>query len=246
MSAPEPTSDLAAGEAAAAAAAEIEAPSRRTLRAEAWLASLGVLAALGLVKHIGLLVPVVRSWGFTVALGLQLYVPLVMRDSRGITSESLGLTAKRWRADLKYLLIWMVVITVPYVAGYHFLQTGYVGRPYTGNLTSEPFQRFLTQTLVVALAEELFFRGYLQERLQQLFPAKRKLFGAPFGLAIVLTSVVFALAHFVGEYRPYRLGPFFPSLLFGWFRARTGSILAAVGFHAYANLLSDTLQQLYR
>ena len=223
---------------------EAPPPTRAEVRAEAWLAALGVLAALTGVKHLGAVIPLVRTWGFTAALGLQLYVPLVLRDRRGVSTESLGLSLGRWRDDLRYFSIWAVVITVPYALGYHLLQV-YVGRPFTGSLTTGPFTTFVSQTLVIALAEELYFRGYLQERLQRLFPARRTVFGAPFGVAIVLTSVIFALAHFLGEYRLYRLGPFFPSLLFGWFRARTGTIVAAVGFHAYANLLSDVLRDLY-
>jgi membrane protease YdiL (CAAX protease family) len=38
-----------------------------------------------------------------------------------------------------------------------------------------------------------------------------------------------------------RLAVFFPALVFGWMRARTGSILAGATFHALCNLFADVL-----
>ena len=68
---------------------------------------------------------------------------------------------------------------------------------------------------VIGLSEELFFRGYIQERFQRRFPGGLPILGVRLGPAILLTSAVFALAHFVGDYRPARLATFFPSLVFG-------------------------------
>ena len=106
--------------------------------------------------------------------------------------------------------------------------------------------KLLTQVFLVALPEELFFRGYLQRRMELLWPAKRRLFGTPFGLAIVLSSLVFALGHFLGEYRLDRLGPFFPALLFGLLRTRTNSLVTPVLYHGFCNVLSDALFVSYK
>lgn len=219
---------------------------RSVLVREVWIAAVGVLLALGLVKHLVPLVPFVKSYGATIALGLQMYAPLMMRGARGITLESLGLRRDTWALDLKWFFVWSAVVTVPFALGHHVWQTQLMGRPFNFGLPDGVVQRLLTQGLIVAMAEELFFRGYLQERLERLWPAKRKLFGAPFGLAIVVSSAVFALAHFVGEYNPARLGPFFPSLLFGLARARTGSIISAIGLHAYFNVLGELVWASYR
>jgi membrane protease YdiL (CAAX protease family) len=219
---------------------------RAALAREAWLASAGILLALGAIKHAGHFVPLLAAYGGTLALGLQLYLPLLLRGRRGVSNESLGLTLARWRTDLKVWAVWAAVVTVPFALGHHLWQTALMGRPFVPGLPEGLLQHFFMQTLIVALAEEVFFRGYLQERLQRLWPARRTLFGAPFGLAIVVTSVVFALAHFVGEYNPARLGPFFPGLLFGWLRARTRTVVGAAAFHAYANLLGDLLWGSYR
>ena len=103
----------------------------------------------------------------------------------------------------------------------------------------------LNQVLVIAIPEELFFRGYLQGRLEARWPPGRRLLGAGVGRALLLSSVLFALGHFLVDFNPQRLAVFFPGLIFGWMRARTGSIAAGAGFHALCNLLADVLHGSY-
>jgi len=38
---------------------------------------------------------------------------------------------------------------------------------------------------------------------------------------------------------------FFPSILFGWLRARTGGVGASIAFHALCNIYSATLLQIF-
>ena len=97
------------------------------------------------------------------------------------------------------------------------------------------------QAVVVALPEEVFFRGYLLQRLEARFPPRHRLAGAPVGWALVLSAVLFALGHVLVDFNPQRLAVFFPALIFGWMRARTGSLAAGAAFHASCNLLSDVL-----
>jgi len=99
----------------------------------------------------------------------------------------------------------------------------------------------LNQLVVVAIPEELFFRGYLMARLEQHWPPSRRFLGAPVGLALLVSSALFAVGHIVVVPNPQRLAVFFPALVFGWMRARTGSIAAAACFHALCNLLADVL-----
>jgi len=97
------------------------------------------------------------------------------------------------------------------------------------------------QVLVVALPEEVFFRGYLLQRLEATWPPSRRLLGAPVGAALVVASALFALGHLLVDLNPQRLAVFFPGLAFGWMRARTGSLTAGTAFHASCNLLSEIL-----
>src|SRR5581483_3462669 len=102
-------------------------------------------------------------------------------------------------------IAWLVALaTLPLYALAFVLQPGF-HRPEL-----HPWA-FPSQILFTALPEETFFRGSLQPSL----PVR------PW-VAILVTSALFALAHLGFERDPRRLLVFFPSLLFGWLRLRTG------------------------
>lgn len=100
----------------------------------------------------------------------------------------------------------------------------------------------LLQLLVVALPEELFYRGFVQTAWARTAPERGVTFlGARLGAGFVWTQVLFAAGHLV-TLQPWRLGTFFPGLLLGWLRARTGDLAAPVVFHALSNLFIATLE----
>ena len=98
------------------------------------------------------------------------------------------------------------------------------------------------QWLVVGLPEELFFRGFLLERLERRFPPRRRILGGGVGLALVLSAAAFALIHLPREGDPRALATFFPGLVFGWMRSATGSILASTLTHGASNILARVLE----
>ncbi len=100
------------------------------------------------------------------------------------------------------------------------------------------------QVVVVALPEELLFRGFIHELCERALPPKRRLFGGGIGWALVLSSALFAVGHLAVGLDPRRLAVFFPGLLFGWVRSATGSILAGTIIHAASNLFIDILQDM--
>jgi len=99
----------------------------------------------------------------------------------------------------------------------------------------------LVHLLVVALPEETFYRGYVQARLAPLFRRRIRVLGADLGAPVVVASALFALSHLVAIPAPFRLAVFFPGLLFGWLRERTGSLVAPVVLHALSNVLLAVL-----
>jgi len=99
----------------------------------------------------------------------------------------------------------------------------------------------LGHLLVIALPEEAFFRGYVQSSLDERWGTPHNLFGAQVGWGLVATSVVFALGHLLAVPYPARLAVFFPSLLFGWLRNRTGGVGASILFHGTCNVLAAVL-----
>jgi membrane protease YdiL (CAAX protease family) len=98
------------------------------------------------------------------------------------------------------------------------------------------------QLLVIALPEEAFFRGYLQTALDRAWPPRWRILGATLGVAWIVSAAIFAVGHLLTTPRqPARLAVFFPALLFGWLRARTGGVGAGVAYHAACNMFSATL-----
>ena len=84
------------------------------------------------------------------------------------------------------------------------------------------------QLLLVALPEEFFFRGFLQDSTGRNFRA------------VLIVSLLFSIAHlpkaiFLGEW--ISLLSFFPSLVMGWLYMKTNNILPGTIFHLLANLV---------
>jgi len=98
------------------------------------------------------------------------------------------------------------------------------------------------QLAVVALPEELFYRGWMQTSWARAAPGGGvTVLGARLGAGFLWTQLLFALGHLV-VLQPWRLGTFFPALLFGWLRERTGNVAAPVVAHALSNLFLATLE----
>jgi membrane protease YdiL (CAAX protease family) len=103
----------------------------------------------------------------------------------------------------------------------------------------------LSQLLVVAIPEELFFRGYLLGRFEERWPSRRRFLGAPVGRPLLLSSALFAVGHLLVDFDLQRLTVFFPGLVFGWMRSRAGNLAAGALFHALCNLFSEVLHTSY-
>ncbi|MGH7271420.1 MAG: myxosortase MrtC, partial [Polyangiaceae bacterium] len=94
----------------------------------------------------------------------------------------------------------------------------------------------LGQVLVIALPEEAFYRGYLQSRLDEVWAPRWSVLGARVGPSLFATAAIFAVGHLATVQVAARLAVFFPALVFGWLRSRTGGIGASVCFHASCNV----------
>jgi len=92
------------------------------------------------------------------------------------------------------------------------------------------------QFMYVAIAEELFFRGYIQTRiltLMRMLPAIQ----APMcrWMTICISAAVFALAHVIVKGSMLSALTFLPGLVLAWLFIRTRSLLAPILFHGLAN-----------
>jgi len=93
------------------------------------------------------------------------------------------------------------------------------------------------QFLYVAVAEEVFFRGYVQAN------AMRLLAGRPWrskavqqSIVLIISAACFAFAHVIVQGRMISLLTFLPGLLLAWLFIRTRSLLAPIIFHGLANV----------
>ena len=151
--------------------------------------------------------------------------------------------ARDFGAAASWAVAVAAIVLPPFWLGYWV----YHGRPATFVPAAFPSvqDEVLGQLLVIALPEEAFYRGVLQTRLDDAWGARWRWLGARVGPGLVVTSALFAVGHLATEVYPGRLAVFFPALLFGWLRCRTGSIGAAVLLHALCNLFASYLASSY-
>jgi membrane protease YdiL (CAAX protease family) len=107
----------------------------------------------------------------------------------------------------------------------------------------------LSVVVNAAIAEEVFFRGYAQSRLDAAFGRPWQFLGVPFGPGLVLASLLFGAVHvlnttdyFAGTYRfAWCWGLVTAaSVHYGFLRAKTGSVLAPILVHATTDLIART------
>jgi hypothetical protein len=161
-----------------------------------------------------------------------------------VPSGSAAEIAKGGARSIAWALAFGAVVFVPFYFGWR--GWWHVSGPFSlAFRPAEYANEIFGQLAIIALPEEAFYRGYLQTRLDDVWPGRVTIAGAPVGLGLIAASVIFALGHLATIHAPARLAVFFPALVFGWLRARTGGIGAGVAFHALCNLFSEALARGY-
>jgi membrane protease YdiL (CAAX protease family) len=84
--------------------------------------------------------------------------------------------------------------------------------------------------LLIALPEEVFFRGYLYDAFED---AGRE--------PVVPVALLFAIGHFAIAPSPFRLMTFFPALLLGWGRKKSGNVYVPTALHFLYNLFPSLI-----
>lgn len=165
------------------------------------------------------------SWSLaaTVSAFLMLSVPFILKNDMRDLRWNLRGMLWGFAVTIVILLIYIAVL-----AGYGL----YAGKSLTFNKLSYSF--VLIQLLLVALPEEVFFRGYLQQKLGNTVKG------------VIAVSLLFALAHFVTlclggghglSVCSQAVLTFFPSLVMGYLYMSTGTLWASIIFHFLANIV---------
>lgn len=216
-----------------------------------WAICFGLIVVAFIIENLG--VPGIAKGVATVGF---LYLPLWALSARDEDYAEYGVTFRAWKQDLRLAGI-ILAILIPatglvYWGWAEFLLAIPEELAHTISPMSGPYHfqlrlpnRFpewvIDQLLVVALPEEFFYRGFIQTRLRDAWPQGKVVFGVRLGPAFFWTAVLFALGH-LAIFQVWRLSVFFPALLFGWMREKTGTVMGAALVHGVANLLMRVLE----
>lgn len=233
------------------------APAPRSAARDALVAWLVVAGLVAVLVRIDVTLPAIGHLGSALVAVLFLYAPVVVAWRRQEELGDYAFHAAPVRRGLVTAGVAIAVIFPVFALGYfafyqvacgsrllvhlvpHNMCIHYGGLAglHAPELTWKLAEFCAVQLVVVALPEELFFRGFLLGLLERHYPPTRRILGGGVGWALVLSSVAFALIHLPKDGDPRALATFFPGLLFGWMRSATGSILASTVTHASSNIL---------
>jgi len=151
---------------------------------------------------------------------------------------AIGLSSEEVRRSLMLVARVCIFIFPALAAGLWLLKLWGIQLPLRPVVPREQglAQWLLYQFLYVAVAEEVFFRGYVQRNCLRLVNSFK---GRP-GMLLKFTSIIvsaacFALTHAIVQGKIVSLLTFLPGLILGWIFIRTGSLLAPILFHGLAN-----------
>ena len=220
-------------------------PTRRSILIEVVLVYLGTLLAIkgvvfaqravGLPRDVLILVPL-----------LFIYVPLLWLRRIKEDPGDYGLVLEKVGAALRFDIILYLIIFPPFILFNHVYQDLLFNRQPQWILPDNLLMDVVLYHLVyVALPEEFFYRGYMQSRLDLVFPRTRTVFGIPLGWGFLITVVLFTVGHTIVQFRWWHFAIAFPALLFGWIRYRTGNVVASTFFHAACNITMALLDTMY-
>jgi hypothetical protein len=219
------------------------------------------LLVAGLVQ-INITLPLIGHLGSALVAVLFLYTPVFVAWKRKEELDDYGFHAEPIGKGIGFAAIGYAIIFPLFAAGYfgfyelacnsqllahlvprhacsHYAGFGAMHWP---KLDGKFAEFCAVQLVVVALPEELFFRGFLLKLLEQRFPPARRLLGGGIGKALVIQALLFAIIHVPKDGDPRALATFFPALMFGWMRSATGSIFASTVTHAGSNILIRVLE----
>ncbi len=215
--------------------------SRRNLGVECVLVCIGLFALVAVLQA----VPNAGRFGRMAHALLPVVwigVPWLLLHGRHESFQASGLHLNDLARSLWTGIIVSLLVLVPYFLLFAF----WFGRPAESGSGDVAIGRWLNMSLyqfvAIAFPEEFFFRGYLHSRLNQIFGTPLRLLGASVGAGLVITAGVFMLFHLLLSVNLWNVGIFFPALIFGWLRDRTGSIAAPTLFHALSNIALFTIQ----
>ncbi len=176
------------------------------------------------------------NWSFAPAILIA--CSLIATIARKNKVSELGLNLNRVGLSLR-LLCWscLTVFPITFLLLWLMRSFGWALPLRAALPQNQPWLTLLVyQFMYVAVAEEVFFRGYVQSNILRLTAAAPHRHSGPqVWISVVVSAGLFAAAHFVIQGQIVSILTFLPGLLLGWLFVRTRSLLAPILFHGLAN-----------
>lgn len=163
------------------------------------------------------------------------FIPAIVKGNQ---FPAIGLNMKQVNNSL-VLLGRTCIVILPVLFAFLWLMKSYGFElplkpvlPLGQNLVCWLFYQFL----YVAVAEEVFFRGYLQAnilKLASLMAGGQCRFSE--WISIIVSAACFAAAHIIIQGQFVSVLTFLPGLVLGWLFVRSGTLLSPILFHGLAN-----------
>jgi len=178
-----------------------------------------------------------------------LYIPTLYSVRKGDRYVIEIIKIKNLKNNIILCAYISIIIFPIYTFGFYVFHSIILGRKFLPHFPPDTAGNFIATILfhifIAALPEETFYRGFIQELFNRDFGKRWKIFGIEFGPSIFLTSVLFALGHYIIIPHPFRLAVFFPSLVFGLMKEKYNNITLPFLFHAVANIYSGVLESMF-
>ena len=174
-----------------------------------------------------------------VSPGILIAAALVPTAIRRAEFPKIGLNVRQICPTLLVVCRTCVVVFSVLFAGLWLLKSFGLGLPLQPVQPKEQgwVNWLFYQFMYVAVAEEVFFRGYVQNNILRLTkPGKDGQSRLWKWLSIVLSATCFAVAHIIIQGKAIFALTFLPGLVLGWLFIRTKFLLAPILFHGLANI----------
>lgn len=169
---------------------------------------------------------------------------LIAAKASGLSYMDMGIETDSILKDIKVLLQTIILVFPPFIVVNHIYQLYFLHRSFQFVLREDLIMNLLNNLLIVAIPEEIFFRGYLQSTMQRIYGQKRIMKFLSY--SNLMTSLLFAVGHFFLKPRFDRLAVFFPSLLFGFLREKRENIYPSIMFHLLSNWMMYLILWMYK
>ncbi|MGB9735070.1 MAG: myxosortase family intramembrane protease [bacterium] len=177
---------------------------------------------------------------------LFLYTPILFLFIKKRHPSYYGIGKNRAIKSILRALLVAIIIFPLYIAAFYLYNRYVLGlnMDFQGTkLVHQPglLLFVLNNLLMVAIPEEVFYRGYIQSELKQCDRKKIMLLGTEIGYSFLSVNIMFAIGHIILIPNITRLSVFFPGLVFSWLREKDDNIAGAIIFHWLSNVLSFAL-----